>query len=223
MIIFSIMPIIFLICVMILILFHVINTVSQKTFNINIYNTKLVNIMMNILGIIMMTTSILFLFGLYLQLGRAIYQFFYSISFNFMNSSISSYLALTITLMGFSYFAKKIFSGVAFFLNIFSKRKHGDTVGYALNRLSEFLRIKILIYGAVFIMTILSTINTLDNSSSTFFGIDNLVILQSVVSFVALDSFLSSLKPELPAIKHDFNKFKELFNTKNNTTDENIV
>lgn len=145
---------------------------------------------------------LIILFGMILFLSYYLLYFIFFIIFKVVFSKeISTFLALFGSLALGMYFPDKVGFTLLKILEIFTKYKFSNIY----IALIKFLRLKIWIYLFAFLITIISSIESINGSIITLSIWVNIkpYIMQAVVAFIAFDRFINIFKTQLPDIKKD--------------------
>lgn len=181
---------IFFVVFMISILGCILVTVIEKY-------TKNCRKFIKLLKIIISFNLFVIVFGL---IGLMIlYMFLFIIEINyklfnlFLNNYSSQYLSLVITFVIVVYFGDKVIDLFINFMGIFQKSKYLNVIREVSKKILKYIKLKKVVYGAVVIFTIISTVISLEEISDSILGVNTSVLLQSVVTFIAIDTFIEKV------------------------------
>lgn len=128
-----------------------------------------------------------------------LYMFLFIIEINyklfnlFLNNYSSQYLSLVITFVIVVYFGDKVIDLFINFMGIFQKSKYLNVIREVSKKILKYIKLKKVVYGAVVIFTIISTVISLEEISDSILGVNTSVLLQSVVTFIAIDTFIEKV------------------------------
>ncbi|MEG1482825.1 hypothetical protein [Clostridium sp.] len=138
----------------------------------------------SILGFILLMLSCISIFIIDIS-----YKFFHM----FLNKESSQYLSLVSSFILLVYFGDNVIDLIIKVMERFDKSKRFNLFGELLKKTLKYMKIKKVLYGAVVIFTIISTVISLEGKVNSILGLNTSVILQAVVTFVALDTFLEKI------------------------------
>ncbi|MDM0995537.1 hypothetical protein [Clostridium perfringens] len=128
-----------------------------------------------------------------------LYMFLFIITINyrlfnlFLNNDSSQYLSLVITFVIVVYFGDKVIDLFINFMGIFQKSEYLNVIREVSKKILKYIKLKKVLYGAVVIFTIISTVISLEGISDSILCVNTSVLLQSVVTFIAIDTFIEKV------------------------------
>lgn len=128
-----------------------------------------------------------------------LYMFLFIITINyrlfnlFLNNDSSQYLSLVITFVIVVYFGDKVIDLFINFMGIFQKSEYLNVIRELSKKILKYIKLKKVLYGAVIIFTIISTVISLEGISDSILCVNTSVLLQSVVTFIAIDTFIEKV------------------------------
>lgn len=168
------------------ILISIINKHSNK-------EPKFIRILKIMISTMLFTSTL----GFILLLLGCISIFIIEISYKgfniFLNNESSQYLSLVSSFILLVYFGDNVINLTTKVIGIAANPKYSKVIQELLKKLLVYMKIKKILYGAVVIFTVISTVISLEGKSNIMLGMDTSVILQAVVTFVALDTFLEKI------------------------------
>lgn len=111
----------------------------------------------------------------------------------FLNNDSSQYLSLVITFVIVVYFGDKVIDLFINFMGIFQKSEYLNVIREVSKKILKYIKLKKVLYGAVVIFTIISTVISLEGISDSILCVNTSVLLQSVVTFIAIDTFIEKV------------------------------
>lgn len=181
---------IFFITFIISILGCVLITVIEK-------HTKKCRKFIKLLKIIISFNLFVLVFGLIgliiLYMFRFIIEINYRLFNLFLNNYSSQYLSLVITFVIVVYFGDKVIDLFINFMGVFQKSEYLNVIRELSKKILKYIKLKKVLYGAVVIFTIISTVISLEGISDSILCVNTSVLLQSVVTFIAIDTFIEKV------------------------------
>lgn len=177
---------------------------------------KVYKILYRVFIIILIITASLITLGIVGSILWGIYSLVYEIlKFLKVSNKLSAYLSLTLTLIITCYYPQKVIAKILLvferlidkIMNLRAKEKIDRT-----HKVSEpffykivlVIRFKLAVYFILIILTLLTTSNKL--GLQMFLNVEINIVFESVITFIAIDSFVSIYKDEITGIRKDLSK-----------------
>lgn len=158
-----------------------------------------INLFISILGFMML---------MLVYIGISVIKINYKLFHLFLNNESSQYLSLVSSFILMVYFGDNVIDLIIKFIGIAANPKYSNGVRELLKKILKYIGIKKILYGAVVVFTIISTVISLEGKVNSILGLNISVILQAIVTFVALDTFLE--KVTLSELKEFKEKIKSI-------------
>lgn len=180
-------------------------------------NSILISILTKTFGFILVISFYLLLLILFGTILFISLELVYIILFAILNLTCSEKTATFLSLFGTlaigGYFPDKIGYYILKILDCVAKNKRNIFILYSV--FIKFIRLKVWIYFIAFVITIISSIESIDGSNIinlSFWISIKPYIFQSVVAFLALDRLVNLIKNQISDFSNDIKKSKDFFN-----------